>query len=286
MLRLCVAVLVVCWVHVSGLGCEAYAGDGPPRRVVSMNVCTDQLAMLIAGDGQLQSVSNLASDPFGSVMATEAKRYARNYGQAEEIFLSQPDLVLTGTYTARTSVAMLKRLGVRIEQFEPTFTFGEIRTQIRHMGVLLHREARAEQLIMDLDKDLAGIAIPETAKRPLAALHYLNNYTSGSGTLAHEVVRLAGFRNLGEELGLVGTVHLPLEMLVLSAPDIIIAEAKSDDPPTMAYDSFDHPVLRSVTGGRHFVSIPDKYWVCGTPFTTEAVRLLARAADELQRVKP
>ena len=33
-----------------------------PQRVVSMNLCTDQLAMLIARPGQLHSVSHLASD--------------------------------------------------------------------------------------------------------------------------------------------------------------------------------------------------------------------------------
>jgi iron complex transport system substrate-binding protein len=40
----------------------AAAADAPAR-VVSVNLCTDQLAMLIAAPGQLQSVSWLAADP-------------------------------------------------------------------------------------------------------------------------------------------------------------------------------------------------------------------------------
>ena len=35
----------------------------PPQRVVSMNLCTDQLAMMLAGPGQLISVSHLGHDP-------------------------------------------------------------------------------------------------------------------------------------------------------------------------------------------------------------------------------
>ena len=75
-----------------------------PARVVSTNLCTDQLAMLLAAPGQLVSVSWLAADPRSSTMAAEAARYPANHGLAEEIFLLSPDLVLAGSYTARTAV--------------------------------------------------------------------------------------------------------------------------------------------------------------------------------------
>mgnify|MGYP006999250795 CR=1 FL=1 len=44
----------------------------PPARVVSMNLCTDQLAMALAAPGQLISVSYIARDPRASAMAEEA----------------------------------------------------------------------------------------------------------------------------------------------------------------------------------------------------------------------
>jgi iron complex transport system substrate-binding protein len=34
-----------------------------PGRVVSMNLCTDQLALMLAREGQLISVSDIARDP-------------------------------------------------------------------------------------------------------------------------------------------------------------------------------------------------------------------------------
>ena len=45
------------------------AAASVPRRVVSMNLCTDQMAMLVAAPGQLFSVSFLAADPVSSVLA-------------------------------------------------------------------------------------------------------------------------------------------------------------------------------------------------------------------------
>ncbi|MEL6267927.1 MAG: ABC transporter substrate-binding protein, partial [Pseudomonadota bacterium] len=57
------------------LGAASTAAAQPPARVVSMNLCTDQLAMLIASPGQLVSVSYLARDPASSAMAAEAQGY-------------------------------------------------------------------------------------------------------------------------------------------------------------------------------------------------------------------
>src|SRR5690606_19064584 len=57
---------------LTGLACAAPArAEPPPARVVSINVCTDQYAMLIAGEGQLHSVSHLAADPYSSAMVEE-----------------------------------------------------------------------------------------------------------------------------------------------------------------------------------------------------------------------
>lgn len=66
------------------------AAAQPPARVVSMNLCTDQLAMLIAAPGQLVSVSHVARDPVSSALAEQAQAYPVNHGSAEEIFLLAP----------------------------------------------------------------------------------------------------------------------------------------------------------------------------------------------------
>lgn len=270
--RVLTAGFIVSWlVHAAGA-----AHGGAPSRVVSMNLCTDQLAMLMAADGQLHSVSYLASDPSSAVMADVATSYAVNHGLAEEIFIMKPDLVLAGTFTSRATVAMLDRLGFRVEVFPPAYTFSEIREQIRRMGALLGRETRAEELVDEFDRRLAAAVPPAHVKRPLAALYYANGYTSGAGTLAAAVVEAAGFENLGTRLGLSGTVRVPLETLVMAAPDLVIGDLANAEDSARAFDPFRHPALRLVLAGRGLTSVPDKYWVCGAPFTAEAVAQLAR----------
>lgn len=255
----------------------AGASEPIPQRVVSMNLCTDQMAMLIAGEGQLHSVSYLASDPESSVLVSEAAAFAVNHGLAEEIFVMRPDLVVAGTFTSRASIAMLRRLGFRVEEFPPAYSFDEIREQMRRMGRLLGREGRAEELVRELDRRLAEASAPAAAWRPLAALYYANSYTSGSGTLANAIVERAGLENLGSRLGLAGTVRLPLEVLVLATPDLVVDGLRRGRAPALAYEAFEHPALSAVLKGRTLTPLPDKYWVCGAPFTAEAVRLLSTA---------
>lgn len=256
---------------------SAAVAESPPSRVVSMNVCTDQLAMMIAGEGQLHSVSFLAQEPGTSVLAAEAQGYPINHGQAEEIFLMQPDLVVAGTYTALSAVSMLRRLGFRVEQFAPESSFDDIRENILRMGKLLGREEKARELVREFDEGLARLQRPE-GPRLSVAIYSSNSYTSGRGSLSHAVIEAAGLTNVADTLGIDGVARLPLEELVMAQPDIIIVGEKNYGTPALAQENFVHPAFRALASADRTIMVPERYWICGAPFTLEAVRLLNEAA--------
>ncbi|AWC21190.1 corrinoid ABC transporter substrate-binding protein [Aminobacter sp. MSH1] len=255
----------------------APAAAEPPKRVVSMNVCTDQLAMLLAGAGQLHSVSYLARDPDTSVLAERARGLVVNHGLAEEVFLMQPDMVLAGTYTTRSTVALLRRLGIRVEEFAPDNSIAEIRSNILRMGEVLERRERAAELVADLDRGVAELAA-RPASDMTVATYYANSYTSGAGTLVDDIVKLSGLVNVADRLGLSGTARLPLEMLVLAQPDLIAGGGERYDAPALAQENFVHPAYRAIAGQDSAVPIPARFTICGAPFTLEAARLLRDAA--------
>ena len=120
-----------------------WAGEAAPARVVSVNVCTDQLAMLVAAPGQLIAVSILAHEAHSSAMVAEAGGYAETNGQAEAVFQLRPDLVLAGAYSTPQTVRLLQRLGVRVERFASATSIADIAANLRRMGALLVQEAQA-----------------------------------------------------------------------------------------------------------------------------------------------
>ena len=248
-----------------------------PTRVVSMNLCTDQMAMLIAAEGQLHSVSYLASDPGSSVLADRAHAYVVNHGQAEEVFLMQPDLVLAGTFSTRSTVALLRRLGFRVEEFAPENSFDDVRANLRRIGDLLGRREKAEEIVAELDEHLKSLETVPTTTASVAT-YYANSYTSGSGILVDAVISASGLINIAARLGLAGTARLPLELLVLASPDVLVSGEGRYDTPALANENFVHPAFRAVWQSEKSVSIAPKYTICGGPFTAEAAWMLREAA--------
>nr|WP_272213278.1 ABC transporter substrate-binding protein [Marinicella sp. W31]MDC2879225.1 ABC transporter substrate-binding protein [Marinicella sp. W31] len=204
-----------------------------PNRVVSINLCTDQMAMLLAGDDQLISVSALAADPAISAMAEDAIAYPLNHGLAEEVFLMKPDLVLAGSYTTRETVDLLKRLGIPVAEFAPEASLEDVRDNLLRMGHLLGRDDAARQLVDDMDARRAAL-LEAPASGKTAALYYANGYTSGDGTLAGDIVADAGLDNIGVSAGVDGLGRLPLERLIMAAPEVIVGGDSGYDAPALA----------------------------------------------------
>jgi iron complex transport system substrate-binding protein len=254
------------------------AAEPAPRRVVSMNVCTDQLAMLIAGEGQLHSVSALARDPNSSAMAKEAEAFATNHALAEEIFLMEPDLVLAGTFSSRATVNLLRELGVKVEEFAPSRSFEDIRESILRVGELLQRQERAGELVGELDAGLAELKAQKPSGRSIA-LYDANSYTTGGGTLANEIFNAAGLVNIAEKLGIVGSTRLPLELLITEQPDMIATSFRSyGGAPALAQENFVHPAFKALEAQKQGVGVPVPNMICGAPFTLQAAFVLQRAA--------
>lgn len=270
--RLCAAALALAFFAPLTVLAEK-----PPRRVVSMNVCTDQLAMLLAAPGQLLSVSFLASDPGSSALAAQAPRYRPNHGLAEEIFLMEPDLVITGTYTTQVAVSMLERLGFRVEKFAFETSFDDVRKNIRRMGALLGQEQRADDMVETLDAGLQQLAANAVAELTVAT-YASNSYTTGRNSLSEAVIEAAGLSNLGSEVGIEGSGRLPLEVLVLAMPQIVTSDTPTYDAPALAQENFVHPAYQAVLERARTASVPAANWICGGPFNLVAAQILHDAA--------
>lgn len=262
-----------------GALCGAPLMAEAPRRVVSMNLCTDQLAMLLAAPGQLLSVSSLASDPRSSAMVEAAKAYPPNQGLAEEIYLMQPDLVLAGSFTSRATVAMLQRLGVRVELFDPTYGLDQIPGQIRRMGAVLGREDAAQAMIDGYEANLAAFQ-DEVARSPRAAIYAANGYTEGDRSLSGQILIAAGFANVAQEAGYDDGGFMPLEQLVMLAPEAVIT-SRPYPGNSRAEEVMLHPALLATQDDLAHGTFSDRDWVCGTPFVLRAVAEMAELRRRL-----
>lgn len=259
------------------LALPAPASAAGPERVVSMNLCADQLALMLGAPGQVVSVSRWAQRPEASNLADAAAALPANDGLAEQIFAMAPDLVLTGPFSNAVTRRMLERLGVPVAVVPSANSLAEVSEAIRVAGRAMGREAAAEALAADYEAELAAArARAADLPRAPAATHYPNNYTSGAGTLAAEAMDAARLDNAAASLGLTGPSPLALERLVMLEPFLIRSRHISGERDGRAYESASHPALAALVA-RGGAVVAERWQVCGTPFVTLAIDALAAA---------
>jgi iron complex transport system substrate-binding protein len=271
-------------VALQALACGALfwgSAAAQPQRVVSVNLCTDQLALMLAAPGQLISVSRLAHDPASSAMVEAAKNLPTNGSGAEEVYLLNPDLVLAGTFTAAATVNMLRDLGIEVVLFAPARALSDVPERIAQMGKALGREQEAAALIDAYEAELKQLSDAPPEDRFRAALTYVNSYSSGDATLAGDILRVAGFDNAAAEVGLTSVGTLALEDLILLAPDVII-QGRDYPGTARAEDNLRHPALRALTSTRLAGELTDRDWICGTPHVLEAIATMRALRLEME----
>ncbi len=245
-----------------------------PQKIVSLNLCTDQLLMLLADPNQIASLSKIVDDPNVSFFAEKSAGFKKNRGDAEEIFVNNPDLVVAGVYTEKATVQILQSLGVRVEIFPIEQNFDDIVKNIRKMGLLIGHSDRAKRMIDDFNFRLEELSSGIT-ERPRAAIYSANGYTTGTDTLSGQILKTAGFRNITEEVGMSFGGTLPLETLIMLKPDLVIT-GKAYPGHSRSEEILTHPVLRPFKT----LTQTDAKWICGTPAVLDAVEELQRAHPE------
>jgi len=250
----------------------AALGDAAPQRVVSINLCTDQLALALAAPGQLVSVSRLSHDPSSSALWEEARALPANGSSAEEVYLLDPDLVLAGSFTAPATLAMLRDLGIRVEVFSPARSLDDIAANMARMGAALGREEAARAALAAFTARRAALE-DAPARRPRAALYYVNSYTAGDATLAGAILRAAGFANIAGEAGLDHGGTLALERLVMMQPEAVVI-GRDYPGHARAEDNLRHPALAALRDTVTAGTLTDRDWICGTPRVLDAVEAM------------
>ena len=251
-----------------------------PNRIVSMNLCTDELLMRIVDPARIAGITYLSQQPVNAPLGLDAiaAKLAVNHGLAEEVIKLQPDLVLTGSFTTTTASALLRRLGYNVVTFDPENTLADMRANIRKLGALVGEPARAEQVIADFDARLAALQaqIP-SGEKPIFADIGVNNFISGDATLYAEVVNAGGYRTLGQALGYDGYRNISLEQVLTMRPALISTATPWTNPPSMSTMALAHPALRTLLARTPNVSIPERYTTCGAPSLLGAVEILVKA---------
>jgi iron complex transport system substrate-binding protein len=257
----------------------AQASDAP-RRVVSFNLCADQLVVALADPEQIVGLSPYATDSALSVVADTARAYRKADWQAESTLLLEPDLVLIGPNDRSVTRRMLTSQGLRVVETGFVSDLDSARQQIREMAALLGHPERGEKLIAELERARSRLAAVAPKSDRTALVVERGGYTQGPASLAATLLAEAGLKPpVGAPAGYGG--FIPLEKFLVLRPDLVFLK----DPPSAATDQgamfLVHPALRDLYPPERRVTLPTRFTMCGGPALVAAFDYMA---DEMARL--
>jgi iron complex transport system substrate-binding protein len=261
----------------------ARAGDAPPQRVVSINLCADELLMALADPGQIVALSPYATDPELSFMAGEAKAFRHDAAAAETVVGLKPDLVLGGRYTKRATRDMLKRLGYRLVELDAADSIPASIAQIRTVAALVGHPERGEALVARIEAAAAAAEAASAARsfKPTAVFYQRRGYTTGGDTLTSSLLALTGIVNEGAALAGRTGGFVRLERIVASHPDYLVVAAASQAAEDQGTALLAHPALAALYPPSRRIVLPSALTVCGGPSLPAAIAWLSRQAARI-----
>jgi iron complex transport system substrate-binding protein len=273
----------VCLLALLAAGCNSAppagrgaAASGALPRVVSINPCVDAVLMEVADPAQIAGISHYSQDARAtSIPLALARRFPATSGTAEEVVALAPDIVVAGGHVAPSTIAALARLNIPVVQIGVPETIAESRAQVRTIAAAVGQTNRGERLVQRID---ASVAVARLETAPITALIWQGGgMVPGAGTLASELLAVAGFRNASADYGLKKWDVLPLEPLVARPPRLLL----SVGAPAREDRILGHPVLAHLQRQIAVRTYPERLLHCGGPTIIDAVGHLARIRREL-----
>ena len=260
-------------------GSAAFAA-GPPR-IVSMNVCSDQLLLSLADPAQIIGLSRFARDTWQSWAAGDARRYPVLSGGAEDVLVAKPDIVVASLFDKRSTRELLKANGLHLAEFTVPRTLIEVKDQLRAMGDIVQHPDRASAEIARLDAAI-GRAREAGMNRHYRVLPLSRRgWVSGSDSLVNSLLAETGLLNPAADLGIASGGFASLEAIVNLRPDFILVSEAGDRAEDDGRAFLLHPALERFYPPEKRIVIPERLTVCGGVMLADALDLLTK---ELQRV--
>ena len=253
-----------------------------PPRMVSMNVCSDQLLLTLADPEQILGLSRFARDGWQS-QAGDISRYPVLSGAAEDVLLLKPDLVIASAFDKRSTRELLKAKGLRLAELAVPRNLDEARAQIREVGDMTGHPDRAAAEIARLDAALAR------ARGAAAERHYRvlplsrRGWVAGSDSFLGSLLSEVGLRSAAGDLGFTFGGFASLEAIVSLRPDFIVVSNAGNYARDDGQAFLVHPALERFYPPERRIVIPERLTECGGVMLADALDALTA---ELKRVRP
>lgn len=263
---------------VAGNAAGAQAASEPEgKSVVSLDFCADQYALAFADRDDILAVSQDAAGPL-SFYRDRATGLVQTRSSAEEVLMLWPDIVIR-TYRGSPGLDdLLTRLGVEVLQ--PPYAF-DFTTHLSNL-VSVSRSLGSPEDGLAIADDIRARYEALQAAPPLdASAVYLtpSGTTAGEGSAVAGIIALAGLRSFATDIGIKGWAKLPLEEVVMGAPDLVVGSFFEQGTVNRSSWSLSrHGVFRRLIDDLPAIMVPSRFMSCSVAQAVDAAEFIRAQA--------
>lgn len=257
------------------------AAEAAPKRIVSVQVCTDEYVFRLVPRERIAALSYLAADrhPVVSTIADKVAGIRLVRQTAEEILAARPDVVVMDEGAQSRVRAVLALARVPVIDVAWANDLADVRRTTRALAASLGAAGRGEALIAEMDARLAAARKMAPAPPVKALIYEPNGYTVAGG-IADAVMREAGLINAAPEMLVTRQGTIPVEAVIAAAPELVIFGTEAGRSDSRARQVQLHPAFAALRGRTHAVWLSTTSLLCPGPWSALAATDFVRAARD------
>ncbi|MBA3676306.1 MAG: ABC transporter substrate-binding protein [Sphingosinicella sp.] len=248
----------------------AGVAEAAPKRVASLNLCTDELLLTLGEPAQTLSVTHLAQQAAETPLWKTARQYRRNDGSLLSVIGMKPDLILTMGGGARDRVRIAERLGLRIVDVPYPTSLADIEKGIGAVAAALDRPEAGRRVLAEIARLKAGAPSRQADTIWIGG----GGRSVAAKGLAADWMRLAGL----SQRRLQGD-RVSLERLLVAPPSVLLRSNYRQGQYSNEQRWLSHP-LASTAGKSRILEADGRRWTCMGPLMVSEIQRLRREVGQ------
>lgn len=251
----------------TSLALASAPAEAGPRRVASLNLCTDELVLMLAAPDQIVSVTHLAQSAAETPLWRQARRYRRNDGSLMSVAPMRPDLVVTMGGGVRDRLGIAARLGVATLDLPFAQSIADVEASIARVAAALGRRPAGAALLRRI------AALKASARSGVVDAIWIGGggRTVSAQGLEAQWMALAGLRQRA-----VRGDRVSLETLLVRPPAVLLRSDYRQGQYSNGQRWLTHPAARRPLGAR-VIATDGRLWTCMGPLMVDEIARLRGA---------
>lgn len=201
-----------------------------PQRIISLSPSITEMIFLLESEDLLVGISDFCEYPEGT---RQIKKVGGMQNFNIEYLLSlNPDIVFIGSIVSKEDVEKIEMMGIPVIAIKEEQDIRGIFLALNILGKILQKEELASVQVEKLQNQLDAVtsALPSTMVKPsvyfVVGFGEAGDYTAPANSHIHEIITLAGGKNVGESLS---GWSISREYLFREDPDIIMIRKENKE---------------------------------------------------------